>query len=49
MKVNREQLDAMKKIYAEFGIDFHDIPPTLSSKINNLVRTIIKLRMAIIR
>jgi len=34
----------MKNIYEEFGIDIHEIPSFLQSKINSLVKEIIKLR-----
>lgn len=41
---NCSELDKMRKVYDEFGLDVHSIPINVQSQINLLVKEIIKLR-----
>lgn len=43
--MDKDLISVMKEIYAEFGLDVHEISFTIQPEINRLVREIIRLRL----
>lgn len=43
-KIDAKTLDAMREVYRKYGIDIHEIPNSLQSQLNALIKDFIKCK-----